>query len=112
MKPQVITLVGCGPRGVTLLDRLLAILKNSDDRFDLTINIVNLGELGCGVHERSQPESLLVSTVASQITLFTDETVIGAGPLSTGPCFFTWAQTMGYKYDEANRRYTKTMVEH
>lgn len=104
---QVVTLIGCGPRGITLLERLLAVVKISEVKDDLIINIINSGGLGYGVHETNQPTSLLVNTVASQITMFTDESVADAGPISIGPCFFTWAQDAGYKYDELNREYTK-----
>lgn len=108
MKHQVITLVGCGPRGITLLDRLLANIEQVEEKSAVLLNIVSAGDLGCGVHERAQPESLLVNTIACQITLFSDETVIGAGPVTQGMCFYTWAQAVGYKYDEENHRYNKT----
>lgn len=103
-----ITIVGVGPRGLNLLERLSAILPTQGNDTALHLHLVEPGVLGCGVHPMDQPPSLLVNTVASQITMYTDESVKNAGPSLQGPSLYEWACTEGYRYDEASRKYSKT----
>ncbi|MDF1827408.1 MAG: FAD/NAD(P)-binding protein [Legionellaceae bacterium] len=103
---KIITVIGLGPRGLNIIERLLAVLKNTpSNKTDLTLNIINPGDLGVGVHAINQPQSLLVNTVACQITMYTDASVTNAGPICEGPSFYTWAKQQGYKYNEALRQY-------
>ncbi|HAC16324.1 MAG TPA: hypothetical protein DCE78_10340 [Bacteroidetes bacterium] len=106
-KKHHVTIIGLGPRGVNLVDRLLANITVINDTGRLHLHIIEPGYLGCGVHTIDQPSSLLVNTVASQITMYTDESVVGAGPALPGPCLYSWVQAEGYKYDEASRQYKK-----
>ena len=104
-----IGIIGLGPRGLNLLERLLANISVHDHHMEtrLHLHIIEPGPLGCGVHAMDQPRSLLVNTVANQITMYADESVKDAGPALDGPCFYTWARNENYKYDETSRTYTQ-----
>jgi uncharacterized NAD(P)/FAD-binding protein YdhS len=95
-----IVIVGLGPRGVTILERLAAILPQSNITQPIKIHIVDKGVPGEGVHFSHQPDYLLLNTVCSQITLFCDETVKDAGAASQGPSLYEWARAKGYRITE------------
>ncbi len=88
-----IAIVGAGPRGTSVLERLCA----STPEFlapgaQLTIHIVDRSPPGPGrVWRITQSPKLLMNTVTSQVTLFTDESVVCTGPLRPGPSMYTWA---------------------
>ena len=107
---QIIALIGFGPRGLSILERLLAIAKSEKNRPEFIVHIISDGKFGCGVHVTDQPMSLLVNTVASQITMFADQSVKGAGPVTDGPCFYTWLTLFNYYYDEETRQYNQKGV--
>ncbi|MGW0585766.1 FAD/NAD(P)-binding protein, partial [Streptomyces sp. NPDC002920] len=46
------------------------------------------------VWRTGQPDGLLMNTVASQVTLFTDDSVECAGPPVPGPSLYDWARTL------------------
>jgi uncharacterized NAD(P)/FAD-binding protein YdhS len=82
-------IVGLGPRGLTLLERIVAHERASKSR-DLEIYLFDPNQPGVGVHDPEQPGFLLVNTVAGQITQFSDSTVRDAGPVLEGPSFYDW----------------------
>ncbi|MEU5700213.1 FAD/NAD(P)-binding protein [Streptomyces aurantiacus] len=86
-------LVGAGPRGTSVLERLSASaseLLTPGTR--LTVHVVDPSPPGPGrVWRTAQPAELLMNTVASQVTLFTDDSVDCAGPIRPGPSLHTWA---------------------
>ncbi|MFP3345293.1 FAD/NAD(P)-binding protein, partial [Halomonas sp. SIMBA_159] len=45
---------------------------------------------GSGCHSTDQPDHLLVNTVAEQITMFADDSVVEAGNILSGPTFYQW----------------------
>ncbi|MEU9188143.1 FAD/NAD(P)-binding protein [Streptomyces sp. NPDC048484] len=85
--------VGAGPRGTSVLERLCASapeLLAPGTR--LTVHMVDPSPPGPGrVWRTAQPAELLMNTVASQVTLFTDDSVDCSGPIRPGPCLHTWA---------------------
>ncbi|MEV4038292.1 FAD/NAD(P)-binding protein [Streptomyces umbrinus] len=88
-----IALVGAGPRGTSVLERLCASapeLLAPGTR--LTVHVVDPSPPGPGrVWRTAQPAELLMNTVASQVTLFTDDSVDCSGPIRPGPSLHTWA---------------------
>ncbi|WP_307544804.1 FAD/NAD(P)-binding protein [Streptomyces sp. V3I8] len=86
-------LVGAGPRGTSVLERLCASapeLLAPGTR--LTVHVVDPSPPGPGrVWRTAQPAELLMNTVASQVTLFTDDSVDCSGPIRPGPSLHTWA---------------------
>ncbi|MER5181336.1 FAD/NAD(P)-binding protein [Streptomyces sp. NPDC002896] len=88
-----VALVGAGPRGTSVLERLCASapeLLPPGSR--LTVHVVDPSPPGAGrVWRTAQPPELLMNTVASQVTLFTDDSVDCSGPIRPGPSLYEWA---------------------
>ena len=89
MKTARIAIVGMGPRGLTVLERLVANQRAQKLR-TIQIYIFDPNPPGTGCHDPDQAAHLLVNTVAGQITQFCDSTVSNAGPALDGPSFHEW----------------------
>jgi len=89
VKKSRIGIIGMGPRGLTLLERIVA---NERQRPSGPIEIVlfDPNTSGAGCHDPAQSEFHLVNTVAGQLTLFADASVADAGPVMEGPSFHQW----------------------
>ncbi|KAH8429496.1 uncharacterized protein LDX57_007158 [Aspergillus melleus] len=88
-----IAIVGAGPRGTSCLERLCASAETIlEAGGKLTIHIIDPYPPGPGkVWRTDQPPRLLMNTIASQVSLFTDETVKCEGPIRPGPTLHEWA---------------------
>ncbi|HET7525009.1 MAG TPA: FAD/NAD(P)-binding protein, partial [Burkholderiaceae bacterium] len=84
-----IAIVGMGPRGLTVLERLVA-NQRVHRASAVEIYVFDPNPPGTGCHDPDQDEHLLVNTVAGQITQFSDSTVTNAGPVLDGPSFHEW----------------------
>jgi len=94
MKETRITIVGMGPRGVSVLERMLEHAHRLHSLANLVIDIVDPNECGQGSHPSTQPDHLLINTVASQVTMFAPVSVAGG---ENGPSLVDWAQASGYR---------------
>ncbi|MFJ2417983.1 FAD/NAD(P)-binding protein [Streptomyces brevispora] len=91
-----VCLVGAGPRGLSVLERLCAQERKSPRWDRLTVHVVEPDPPGAGrVWRPSQSRHLLMNTVASQVTVYTDASVSIEGPLEEGPSLYEWARTLG-----------------
>ncbi|ALS01549.1 oxidoreductase [Enterococcus silesiacus] len=84
-----IVIVGGGPRGLSVLERIV-----EWSREEQVVQITMFDPYGPGgkVWREDQPLSLLMNSVASHVTLFTDETLSTKGPIAKGPNLYEWAQ--------------------
>ncbi|WP_078917661.1 FAD/NAD(P)-binding protein [Streptomyces sp. NRRL S-813] len=90
-----VCLVGAGPRGLSVLERLCAQERKSPRWDHLTVHVVDPGPPGSGrVWRPSQSRHLLMNTVASQVTVYTDASVGIEGPLEEGPSLYQWAKAL------------------
>jgi uncharacterized NAD(P)/FAD-binding protein YdhS len=91
--PVAVALIGAGPRGTSVLERLCASapeLLPPGSR--LTVHVIDPAPPGPGrVWRTAQSAELLMNTVASQVTLFTDDSVECSGPVRPGPSLHEWA---------------------
>ncbi|MYT12800.1 FAD-NAD(P)-binding [Streptomyces sp. SceaMP-e96] len=86
-----LALVGAGPRGTSVLERICASAAELAPGSRLTVHVIDPAPPGAGqVWRTAQPPELLMNTVASQVTLFTDDSVECAGPIRTGPSLYAW----------------------
>ncbi|WP_105566543.1 FAD/NAD(P)-binding protein [Microbacterium halophytorum] len=87
-----IAIVGGGPRGVLLLDRLAANAERlGPDGID--VHIVDDTQIGAGrIWRTDQTRELCMNTLAHAVTLFTDDSVAMAGPVHEGPTMYEWCQ--------------------
>jgi hypothetical protein len=88
-KPAIkIGIVGCGSRGLTVLERLCA-LAGAGERH-IEISLFDPHRPGPGLHSVEQPEYLMLNTVASQISMFPDQAALGGFSGRQGPDFYQW----------------------
>lgn len=91
MKTVKIGVIGLGPRGLTVLERIVA-HERAQKSANIELYLFDPSEPGAGCHDPEQADYLLVNTVAAQITLFSDPSVKNSGPILEGPCFYQWLQ--------------------
>lgn len=102
----VLVFVGGGPRTVSLLERIAAnaaeLLGERNDgtsnlsSASLTIHIVDPFPVGGGrIWRRSQSPLLWMNSVAKDVTMFTDRSVVCAGPIVPGPTLDQWVAGPG-----------------
>ena len=92
-KKFTVAIIGMGPRGLSVLERLCANHEEFKPDMDIIIHVVDPYLPGSGkVWRTDQSRHLLMNTVASQITLFTDPSVECIGPITPGPTLYEWAK--------------------
>jgi len=88
-------IVGAGPRGLSVLERLCAHERASASHPAVTVHLVDPARPGAGrVWRTDQSPHLLMNTVASQISVYTDDSVDLQGPVEYGPTLHEWAHTL------------------
>jgi hypothetical protein len=86
-----IAIIGCGPRGISVLERLAALMSTQNMKHlrhqkALTIHIIDAYEIGAGrIWRKNQPDCLLMNTLANETTMFSgppddNDARPGAGP--------------------------------
>ncbi|MFF7476419.1 FAD/NAD(P)-binding protein [Streptomyces sp. NPDC008092] len=91
MKPQLV-IVGAGPRGTGLLERIAANVPELYAGSGLDIHLVDPHPPGAGrIWRAAQSPLLWMNSHAEDVTMFTDETVRMAGPVREGPTLHEWA---------------------
>jgi len=86
-----IAVIGVGPRGLSVLERVVSHARASGPPIELLL--IEPGELGVGIHSASQPDFLLLNTIASQLTIFSDEQMTPGKPVTPGPSLFDWCRS-------------------
>ncbi len=96
MSRPSLVIVGAGPRGTGLLERLAANAPELYDGSGLDIHLVDPHPPGAGRIWRAEQSPLLwMNSHAEDVTMFTDETVEMAGPVRPGPTLHEWAKLDG-----------------
>ncbi|MFJ9454241.1 FAD/NAD(P)-binding protein [Kitasatospora sp. NPDC101447] len=96
--------MGVGPRGLILLERLCANAAADPDCGPVTVHAIDPTPPGAGrVWRTDQSPQLLMNTVAEQITVFTDASVVCAGPVVPGPNLYEWARALAGARPDAPR---------
>ncbi|WP_409239844.1 FAD/NAD(P)-binding protein [Streptomyces sp. PA5.6] len=91
-----VCLVGAGPRGFSVLERICAQERKSPLWDRVSVHVVDPAPPGAGrVWRPAQSPHLLMNTVASQVTVYTDDSVCIRGPLEEGPSLYEWARALG-----------------
>ncbi|QMU71559.1 FAD/NAD(P)-binding domain-containing protein [Streptacidiphilus sp. P02-A3a] len=89
-----ICVVGAGPRGLSVLERLCANERTRASHPSVVVHLVDPFPPGPGrVWRTSQSGLLLMNTVASQVTVFTDASVEMDGAIEPGPSLYEWAKS-------------------
>ncbi|MFD4603214.1 FAD/NAD(P)-binding protein [Streptomyces sp. NPDC058464] len=91
MRPQLV-IVGAGPRGTGLLERIAANAPELYAGSGLDIHLVDPHPPGAGrIWRAAQSPLLWMNSHAEDVTMFTDESVRMAGPVREGPTLHEWA---------------------
>lgn len=90
-----LVIVGAGPRGIGILERLLANIEILDGE-GLVVHLVDPHAPGAGkVWRHDQSPLMRLNSMARDITVWTDETVVMDGPPVPGPTLDEWARVVG-----------------
>ncbi|WP_051941005.1 FAD/NAD(P)-binding protein [Stenoxybacter acetivorans] len=89
MDITTIGIVGMGPRGLNLLERIISAV-NSELNTKVNLLIFEPCLPGSGCHNIKQPDYLLANTIAGQITMFADRSVKNIENMIEGPTFYQW----------------------
>jgi hypothetical protein len=90
-----ICVVGAGPRGLSVVERLCANERATPLHASLIVHVVDPSAPGAGtVWRAEQSRYLLMNTVSSQITVYTDDSAGIEGPIEPGPSLYQWAKSL------------------
>ncbi|EQD85606.1 FAD-NAD(P)-binding protein [Saccharopolyspora erythraea NRRL 2338] len=88
-----LVVVGAGPRGAGLLERIGASAPELFATGTLTVHLVDPHPPGAGrLWRADQPESLWMNSMAEDVTMFLDSSVRCEGPVRGGPSLSEWAR--------------------
>ncbi|MDQ0911815.1 putative NAD(P)/FAD-binding protein YdhS [Streptomyces canus] len=87
-----LVIVGAGPRGTGLIERIAANAPELYDGRGLDLHLVDPHPPGAGrIWREAQSPLLWMNSHAEDVTMFTDETVDMTGPVRPGPTLHEWA---------------------
>ncbi|MGK7235816.1 FAD/NAD(P)-binding protein [Streptomyces hygroscopicus] len=90
-----IAIIGAGPRGLAVLERLCANERVQPSRTRVLVHVIDAAPPGAGaVWRTDQSRHLLANTVACQITLYSDAASRIDGPVEPGPNLYEWAASL------------------
>ncbi|MFF3712552.1 FAD/NAD(P)-binding protein [Streptomyces phaeochromogenes] len=109
-RPSLV-IVGAGPRGTGLLERIAAnapeLYGSPGGSEGLDIHLVDPYPPGGGrIWREAQSPLLWMNSEAQDVTMFTDETVDMAGPVREGPTLHEWAALDGRVFADRQRQGT------
>ncbi|TCK21203.1 FAD/NAD(P)-binding protein [Pseudonocardia endophytica] len=103
-----VVIVGAGPRGAGVLERMVASAPEmlgaalSGDGVD--VHLVDPHPAGAGrIWRHEQSPLLAMNSMAADVTMYTDDTVVCDGPIAPGPSFWDWAKDVRENGGEGGR---------
>lgn len=106
METVRVAIVGMGPRGLSVLERMAQLLADDPINVELHVEVVEPGECGQGSHSPLQPGYLLTNTVASQVGIFAQQAAVAREDRMS---LTEWARSAGYR--KLGSRYLPIGVE-
>ncbi|MEY9843034.1 FAD/NAD(P)-binding protein [Streptacidiphilus sp. MAP5-3] len=86
-----VAIVGMGPRGLSVLERLIARLAAAGESRPVRIRTIDPGEPGAGrIWRTDQPLWLLMNTAAGEVSLYSGEPDGGPWRAGAGPSLHAW----------------------
>ena len=90
-EPVRIAVVGSGPRGLSVLERLVARTVQAPDAFAAEVWLIDDVEVGCGrIWRTDQSPWFLMNTAASEVTMFSGPPDDGPARAGAGPSLGQW----------------------
>ena len=88
---SAIAVVGAGPRGISIIERIAAISPQKP----LRIHIIDDSEIGAGrIWNTAATAQLCMNTLAGAVTLFTEPGSSVKAPVVEGPTMFEWLRSL------------------
>ncbi|OLY75354.1 hypothetical protein AU074_24185 [Pseudomonas sp. ATCC PTA-122608] len=89
--PYAIAVIGTGPRGVTVIERLVALLVHNGEKRPVDIYAIDATEVGCGqIWRTDQPDCLLMDNSIDEIAMFSGAPDDGPARAGHGPSMKQW----------------------
>lgn len=89
--PYTVAIVGSGPRGLAVLERLAARLTADPPQRSVRIWLVDKTQVGCGrIWRTDQPLWFVMNTVADEVTMFSGPADAGPARPGAGPTLTQW----------------------
>ncbi|ANE04667.1 FAD/NAD(P)-binding protein [Corynebacterium crudilactis] len=91
-----VAIVGVGPRGISVLERIAAALNHAPQPdSELTIHLIEKSQMGAGsIWRTDQTRTLCMNTLAGAVTLFTEPGSTVISPVVEGPLQFDWIRLL------------------
>ncbi|OFT77449.1 exopolyphosphatase [Corynebacterium sp. HMSC30G07] len=90
-----IAIIGAGPRGISITERLAAYLHERPSQTPLTLHVIDDSQIGAGrVWDTTQTHTLCMNTLAGAVTLFTEPGATVGAPILEGPTMYEWIQAL------------------
>ncbi|WP_410599516.1 FAD/NAD(P)-binding protein [Amycolatopsis sp. lyj-90] len=103
MTAREVAVVGVGPRGLSVLERLCANERVRPSAARVVVHVLDAAQPGAGaVWRTGQQRHLLTNTVASQITVYSDAASRIEGPIEEGPSLYEWAAGLALLGDDGH----------
>lgn len=88
-----IAIVGAGPRGISITERIAAYLRGTSE--PLALHVIDDAQLGAGrIWDTEQTRTLCMNTLAGAVTLFTEPGSTVGAPVLEGPTMYEWIQLL------------------
>jgi uncharacterized NAD(P)/FAD-binding protein YdhS len=90
--PLRLAVIGAGPRGIGVLERLAANRADMGDHSELVVHLIDPHPAGAGrIWRLDQSPLLKLNSTAEDVTMFTDGSSVIDGPIVPGPSLVEWA---------------------
>ncbi|MFJ4374950.1 FAD/NAD(P)-binding protein [Pseudomonas japonica] len=100
---HTIAIIGSGPRGLSVLERLAALMLEQPPSRPVIIHLIEKGPMGTGrVWRTDQPAHYVMNTVAEEVSSFSGPSDGGPARPGAGPSLAQWWSTAGLEYSGPN----------
>ncbi|AHW62677.1 Hypothetical protein CGLY_01145 [Corynebacterium glyciniphilum AJ 3170] len=90
-----IVVIGGGPRGISVLERLSALVRDRSHATPVTVHIIDDVSVGTGrIWRTDQTRTLYMNTLADAVTLFTEPGSSVTAPVFEGPTMYEWIRLL------------------
>lgn len=97
---KTITIIGTGPRGMSVLERMIARLNQEKPKEKIKIIVVDERRLGQGrVWDSRQSKNYLMNTLSTEISAFSGEGDVSGAKPGAGPSFAQWWKNVRNDFD-------------
>ncbi|MCS5480337.1 FAD/NAD(P)-binding protein [Corynebacterium sp. YIM 101645] len=103
-----IAIVGLGPRGISVVERLAALIEPGTE---LTLHLIDEAQHGAGrVWDTTQTRTLCMNTLSAAVTLFTEPGSSVKAPVVEGPILHDWIRHL--RGEEINPAAAALLAQH